>query len=300
MTSSSMPTPLVLGRHPLWGTLINHEQLRRAIKLAQHDCKAPGIQVWTGEPGVGKTVAAEQLVAECNAAADAAEPEAFRAVYLSTGGDVHHNTTRGMKRGINCIFEGVLKEELTNAEYRSISERALAEMIVEHVRLLNIRLIVLDEAGTKTQSEIRGISYITDVAIERHWCLSILLVGMDDLADKADREIATRSRTRRTTMFTPWSASELFAFLQTRDGVIGEAFARGGSDAEAVATLLCEAVDGDVRSLLTHLNELTLRLENGVPLRRAAMKVIEMRDHMRKQAVAFARGFELRKQRHPV
>lgn len=297
MSAPANQHPSILTDHPLWGPLIDHDQLRRAIKLTRLDSKLPGIQVWTGEPGVGKTVAAEQLVAECNAAADAGEPEAFRAVYLSTGGDVRHNTTRGMKRGINCVFEGVLKEELTPSEYRSISERALAEMVVEHVRLLGIRLIVLDEAGTKTQSELRGISYITDVAAEQHWCLSILLVGMDDLADKVDREIATRSRTRRTIMFESWVDSDILAYLKTRPGVIGEQFSAGNAEAEAVASMLFEAVEGDLRELSSYLNELAVRLGNGVPLRRAASNVIEMRQQLRRQAVTFARGFELRKQR---
>jgi hypothetical protein len=67
-----------------------------------------------------------------------------------------------MKRGIYTVFESVVKESLSPTDYRSCNEGELAKMIVEHCQLMGIQLIVMDEAGTKTEAEIRGIAYIID------------------------------------------------------------------------------------------------------------------------------------------
>jgi hypothetical protein len=88
MTALDTNGPKILGYDPLVGRIIEHSQLRPFLTITRLQLKTPGLQVWTGNPGLGKTIAAQQLVAECNRGADAGEQGAYRAEMFATAGDV--------------------------------------------------------------------------------------------------------------------------------------------------------------------------------------------------------------------
>ncbi|MBY0489469.1 MAG: AAA family ATPase [Gemmatimonadaceae bacterium] len=287
--------PKILRRDPILGNIIEHAQLRPYITLARMQLKTPGLQEWTGPPGLGKSIAAQQLALECNQEADANLPGAFRAVYFATAGDADHETTRGMKRGVYTVFQGVLEESLSAGEYKHMTENELAEMVVEHCRLMNIQLIVVDEAGTKTEAEMRGMAHITNLALEEHWRLSILLVGMDDLANKMDEQKSLSSRTRRVLVFQHWSTEDFQTFLETRDGIIGEIFAKPTKDTRRVIEILHGACRGEPRELDTLVCEVEIRIKNGASLRHAVETAIAFRATQVAASVAFAREYQTRK-----
>ena len=97
VASDAVPRMAVLRTAPANGPIFNHDELRTAITqvLRVHsgdpgeNNAAPGLHVWTGEPGFGKSMAAEQFEVECNDAADAGKAGAFRAKYCVAIGDVY-------------------------------------------------------------------------------------------------------------------------------------------------------------------------------------------------------------------
>ncbi len=257
--------------HASDGVILEHAQLRSAIKLAKvMHATTPGLQVWTGDAGVGKTVAAEQLALECNAAADAGKPGAYRAQYFLTGGDVDHTSQRFMKKGIYCVYECVV-DELSRGELTRRTERALATDIVEQIRLTNLQLLIIDEAGTKNSAEIRGLALIYDIARQHHWPLTLLLVGMDDLAHKVRGLPVLESRVRATRVFHEWSVNECASFLASRSEAIRERLQGGGADVQAAIRLLVAETGGRLRALHTLLAEVDGRLRA-----RASAKLLDV------------------------
>ncbi len=283
--------PEVLDDFPAIGPVINHDQLQPNLTLTLMQLAAPGLQVWTGPPGFGKSIAARYLAAKCNRDYDAGR-STFRAFYFSTGGDVNHNSTRSMKRGIATVFESVLDQELSGPEFRRASELALAEEVIEHLRLMNIQLVIMDEAGTKTEAELRGVAHITNVGIERGWPVTFLLVGMDDLAEKVHRQPAICSRVRRVIVFESWSLADFNAFLVTRGGRVGEAFAKRSTETAKSLARLHDAACGAPRVLETFTTELEARLQRGDELLSATESTIQLYALSQEASLAFAREYQ--------
>jgi len=287
---STMPSPLpVLRIYEADGAILDHRQLRDRISLAKIAHRTPGLQVWTGPAGVGKTVTAEQLAYECNADADAGKPHAYRAFYFMSGGDVDHSSQRQMKRGVYCVYEQLI-EELTTAQLRQRSELSLAMDVVEEARAQGIQLLIIDEAGTKTGAEIRGLAYLYDVARQAHWPLTILLVGMDDLAAKVTALPVLTSRVRTMCVFLPWDDAGCLAYLSSRSPVLaGEMAVDRPVQRKAFETLI-RATGRRLRELQTLVPEIEVRmgLKNAGSLLDVVTTVIGWRRDAATEAVAQA------------
>lgn len=256
-----------LRSHPITGPILDQRQLREAIALSKLSHRTPGLQMWTGDPGVGKTIAAEQLAYECNRDADAQRPGSYRAFYFVTGGDVERSMGRQMKSGIYTVYEQMLGE-LTGGELRSRSETSLAEEIVHHVRLTNTQLIIVDEAGTKSASEIRGLALISDVARRNEFPVSLLLVGMDDLAAKMSSLEVIKSRTRVTVAFQRWEEEEALSFILARSQLIADAYAGRTSGLPLMLQSILKFTQCRPREIETLLPEIDKRLaRHGDPVR---------------------------------
>jgi DNA transposition AAA+ family ATPase len=292
------PALEVLRRHALDGPVLDHPQLRRVLCLAKLAHRTPGLQVWTGPSGVGKTVTAEQLEFECNREADEEKPGAYRARYFITGGDVEASSGRQMKRGVYCAYEQMV-EELTAAELRQRTETSLATDVVEEARLMNTQLIIVDEAGTKTAAEIRGLALICDIARREGWPLSVILVGMDDLAEKATSLHVLQSRTRLTATFEPWDDQECRAYIMSREGLAAALFAAGGAGSDGLLKDLVQYTGGRLRELQTLLPEIEHRLTKGRAPDDAIEKILKWRKDAGEQALKQAKEYsERRRDRH--
>lgn len=280
----------VLRVDPVEGPVLDHPQLREAIACARLQHATPGLQVWTGPPGVGKTMAAQQLEIECNAAAGAGKEGAYRAHYFATGGEVTHGTTRQMKRGLQSAYEQLLEEELSPADLRRMTEESMARDVIEEARLRNLQLLIVDEAGTKTQAEIRGLAMLSDQGRRRNWPFTVLLVGMDDLATKVDGLPVIRSRDRRLSMFRPWSAEDILAFMFGRAPTFATRAHEGALGVGHVLRRAMEHANGSPREVETLLPELEVRLQKGRGLAEAIDTILEVRSEDREDALAFARA----------
>lgn len=285
-----------LRSHPITGPILDQPQLREAIALSKLSHRTPGLQMWTGDPGVGKTVAAEQLAYECNRDADARLKGSYRAFYFVTGGDVERSTGRQMKRGIYTVYEQMIGE-LSSGELRTRSETALAEEIVHHAKLINTQLIIIDEAGTKSASEIRGLALLSDIARQREFPLSLLLVGMDDLAAKMGSLDVLRSRTRVIVGFQSWEQEEALSFILARSSLIEEAYGRRDPGIALMLTAMLKHTQCRPREIETLLPEVDKRLARHGDALRAIEDVLGWRREASAAALAQSMMYSQRRGR---
>jgi hypothetical protein len=285
--------------HPVTGPILNQTQLRQAITLTKLAHRTPGIQMWTGDPGVGKTVAAEQLTVECNAEADQRMPGCYRAHYFMTGGDVDHGSGRQMKRGIYTAYEELV-DELSSGELRQRSEKSLAEEIVEVVRLTNTQLLVVDEAGTKTAAEIRGLALISDIARQHGFPFSVLLVGMDDLAAKMMSLAVLKSRKRLTHTFRSWDEAESLAWLLTRSASIRCHYEVKTRGIMFMIQTLFRETGYRLREIDTLVPEIEMRLAKRPDPAAVIRHILEWRQEEEEVAMAQSTAYTERRRRVPV
>jgi len=274
----------VLRTDPVDGDILNHGALRDAIKLAKLGHRSPGLQTWVGHAGVGKTVAARQLVHEINQAADGA----FRARYLMMGGDVDHASQRQMKRGIYALWAAIMDDTLAGGRLRQLQEDQLAMQIVEQVQLERIQFIVIDEAGTKNEKEIRGLTFVSDLARNTGWPLPILLVGMDDLAHKVAAIPALESRRRYIKVFEPWDKTACLAFMVNRSAAIAARVAANDGELPAALNLIMKDTSGRLREVESLLVEIDARLKPAASVLDVVQLVLDWRAQSERAAIALA------------
>jgi hypothetical protein len=266
----------VLRTDPVYGEILDHGHLRGPIKLAKLTHQAPGVQVWVGHAGVGKTITARQLVHELNAAF-AAKSGTYRAFYTMMGGDVDHASQRQMKRGIYALWCAVMNDTLSGGELRQRQERDLAMEIVDQLRLDRVQVLVVDEAGTKNEKEIRGLSLVCDLAGEMEWPLTLLLVGMDDLAHKVDSIPALVSRRRYVHVFTPWDAAACLTFMTHRSPAFKARVAAGDAEVPGALHAIMKLAGGRLREIESLLPELDVRLKPQASLKEVVAMIIDWR-----------------------
>ncbi len=284
--------------HPVTGPILDHHQLRQAIKITRLSHRTPGLQMWTGAPGVGKTVAAEQLALECNQEADEGVEGAYRAHYFHTGGDVDRTSGRQMKRGIYTAYEQLV-DELSSGELRQRSETSLATEIVEHVRLTNTQLLIIDEAGTKTAPEIRGLALISDIAREKCFPFSILLVGMDDLAAKMTSLPVLTSRTRSMQTFRSWAQKDALAYIMSRAPILAGLYAEKCPGTNTLLQIVLRETKCAPRDIETLLPEIEKRLSKRPNPKKVIEAILWWRNESRERALGQAAEYQSRR-RQPL
>ena len=155
-----------------------------------------------------------------------------------------------MKRGISMLHEEVV-EPLTPSEERRLGERAMSNIVAQHVQLENIQLIIVDEAGTKTPAEIRGFADVYDTALRLGHPLSILLVGMDDLAHKTSGLGVIKSRVRSRWLFKQWDDLDYGVYVASRCRLLRALRAQNIGAFEKLMPVLREYTKSDLRATLS-------------------------------------------------
>ena len=176
---------------------------------------AGGLACWTGPSRMGKTTTAEHLADEVNDAYTPTNPNAFRARRFQVSGDAStaQRQTRLPKRGIRALYEGIVGI-MDERVYRDRMPEALAALTVDALIQRRIQLVMVDEAGTLSVSEIRGMAAVYDEAIARGFPLMLTFIGMDDIGNKLSALPQVKERVQAWCAFEPYAREEVRAFLR--------------------------------------------------------------------------------------
>jgi hypothetical protein len=178
--------------------------------LAVHVLSA--LVVWYGRSRLGKTTTALLMVDKLAAIYDPNNPDAFRAVHYEVGGVEAHSGNE-VKRGIKSLYNAALSTRLDDAVYVRDPPESLAARLVHGLRLRNIQMIFVDEAGLLSLNAIRGMVLVRDVAENMGWPLTIIFIGMDDLPVKMTKLPQIENRVHEWCFFEEYDLDSTWGML---------------------------------------------------------------------------------------
>lgn len=190
--------------------IVETAQMRRMIARTLGIHLISSLVVWVGRSRLGKTTTANVLNEKLNADFSSDNPDAFRSVYYQVGEIVNGNL---QKKGIRSLYHACVGQ-LEEAVYRQSPAEDLARMMVEALRVKNIQIVFIDEAGNLPLDAIRGMVLVRDTAVAMDWTLSLVFIGMDDLPLKLVRLPQINNRIHEWCYFKPYSLDETLFLLQ--------------------------------------------------------------------------------------
>ncbi len=213
-----------------------------------HMQSAPSsLMVWSGPPGHGKTIASEQFKERLVALRPAhTTPVAM----MNWGGALHGTGTRQMHRGLSTVYKRFV-EDASPRFLGRLSEQCLAEDIATAFHDSGTILLIIDEAGTMSADEMRGVGMIVDAAAQLAYRIHILMISMDNITPKLTAHRVIESRTTLDCDFGAWASSDMVRLLQTCGHALATALAREPESAAALGEDLVRDSRGDLRLVLT-------------------------------------------------
>jgi hypothetical protein len=169
-----------------------------------------GLVVWTGPSRVGKTTTARYMRDLLNA--QASGPQGFTAVHFEVGG-VGRWSGNEQKKALRSVHHATLGRVDEGRYNRALPEEAAGE-IVTGLEQRNIQMIFVDEAGCLSVNALRAFALLCDTARNMDFSLTIVLVGMDDLAAKLRSVEQVYNRVIEWCYFEPYTIDETWAFLR--------------------------------------------------------------------------------------
>ncbi len=118
-----------------------------------------------------------------------------------------------MKRGIKSLYNAALNTRLDESVYVRNPPEHLAGLLVHGLRVRNISMIFVDEAGCLSVDAIRGMVLVRDIAENTGWPLTIIFVGMDDLPVKMTRLPQIENRIHEWCFFKEYDFDGTWAML---------------------------------------------------------------------------------------
>lgn len=219
------------------------------------------LMIWSGLPGMGKTCASQQLAAYlCK------ERGGLQTTVRSMrwGGALRGRSARGMHRGLTTVYRKFVAKE-SDAFLKKLPEEQLAEDIVESFRRTDTVMLCIDEAGTMSADEMRGVGMVVDAAIDANYRMHVLLISMDDITPKLKEHQVLESRATLDRDFSPWAAPDVLQLVSLCGAPLATALAGNRATGLALADQLLEATGGDLRTITV----LAQRMSEGLATPRA-------------------------------
>jgi hypothetical protein len=139
------------------------------------------------------------------------DSDSFRAIHYEAGGTSSGNE---VKKGIRSLYQGAKLGQMDEGFYRTNPPEAIAEQLVYGLRRKRIQLVVVDEAGCLALDSIRGMVLARDIAESQGYTLTLVFVGMDDLAQKMNILPQIRFRVNEWCNFSQYTLDEVWALLK--------------------------------------------------------------------------------------
>jgi len=218
-----------------------------SLTLAHMRTMPSSLMVWSGPPGRGKTTASEQF----RDALVALRPADSTPVWMMNwGGALNGKGTRQMHRGLTTVYKRFVEDESLRYLARS-TEQTLAEDIVTAFRDNGTVLLVIDEAGTMSADEMRGVGMVIDEAAKKHLRMHILMISMDNITDKMKTHRVIDSRTTLDLDFGAWQPVDVIQLMHSCGTALSTAISSSGTAAEALGSTVAEQSAGDLRLVTT-------------------------------------------------
>jgi hypothetical protein len=226
--------------------------------------------VMSGPPGGGKSTCAAYIVDLINnhglLGADV-RADTWEVAGAKNSRRVPDSSRGGIKQ-IYVRLNGPVPSTLFQRE----TEHSICRKLVAVLRQRGLQLLLLDEAGTLAPEELRGLAMILNVAREEGWPLSMVLIGMDDIAQTMEKLPQIESRVAEWIWFQPLTAEDwdgIFSVMVPSMGGARHAairrwtYKRLSGDARQLHALMSNVVDG-ARALDIPLKALTLDQFQGI------------------------------------
>lgn len=258
-------------------------QLNRALAVANRLAN-PGITVWAGSPGLGKTATAGIL---CRTLTERGGP---RAAYIDVAPpDSASRSEVAALRAILSAAIGPIPERMV----RSRSATGLAEFLLTTMRASAARILIIDEAGRLRRSGLEAIGILVDQARAAVEPFHVVLVGMRNLPGLLRANERVASRVVAWEQFDPLSANAFGQVLQHSYPQLS-ARVKDKSAYDDLVESLHAATGGSLREAFTAVTELLAMDEMG-KLRINAENLMAMVMIHRKSRDSFLGGVEARK-----
>jgi hypothetical protein len=166
--------------------------------------------VWSGPPRNGKTQTARWLSRTAEALVNS-DPDGFRIKHYEVG-----EIAKGMaasRRGVQSLYNAAIGR-LSEQAFRFWPLEELARQLVHGLEAQNIQMIMVDEAGLLPVDAIRGMITVLDTAELMDWPLTLVFIGMDDLATTVEENAQVRHRIHEWCYFEPYSLDETAELLR--------------------------------------------------------------------------------------
>lgn len=145
-----------------------------------------GFLVWYGAAGAGKTTCGEWIGKRINTAFDAGNPLAFRALMYEAGKSSGHNAG---KRALRTLYKKITGYQMYQRTYQFNDIEVVAEEVLHAIKRKRIGVLLIDEAGLMPLDAISAFTLLLDMAKSQNYHLTIVLIGMDDLPLKMDKNL---------------------------------------------------------------------------------------------------------------
>jgi hypothetical protein len=195
-------------KHKIYVTNFMKEVLNRTYAVHAGDA----IVIYAGEAGVGKTSTARKICESLERKFDSGNPNAFRGIHFQFG-RISRGQGNEAKRAIRSVYDAV-GLNLPEGEYNTMSVQRLCSTLIEYLRLNRIQMIFADEAGLLSLEAVGGLITLLDIADDLQWLLTIILVGMDDLALKLKSRQQTFRRSCEWIYFTRYDLEDTIKLLR--------------------------------------------------------------------------------------
>jgi hypothetical protein len=171
-----------------------------------------------------------------------------------------------MHRGLTTVYRKFVAQE-TDAFLKKLTEERLAEDIVEAFRRMDTVLLCIDEAGTMSADEMRGVGMIIDAAIDTQLRLHVLLISMDDITPKLKEHLVLESRGTLDCDFAPWSAKDVLRLLSVCGAPLAQALAATRDTGLTLAEQLLDEAGGDLRTITVLAQRMSAALAKPIATR---------------------------------
>lgn len=142
-----------------------------------------GLVVWYGQAGAGKTTAAQWVRDRINSAFKPEIEYAFKSVFYEVG-KVKTGSGNEAKQALRSLYRAVTGMLLDEGVYGRNTVDEIADLIIHAAKRYRIQLVFVDEAGLLSVDAISALILAANKAKHLDWLLNIVLIGMDDLAEK--------------------------------------------------------------------------------------------------------------------
>lgn len=237
--------------------------------------------VFTGMSGVGKTTASSYLANEMNEHARNEVPDAFGAkLYVAT--DLLRSRGDILQRRVLAEFAQQVLDIQKSGDIRTLDVPALMNEIVAALRMNNVQMVFIDEAGHIPPAGLDHLATLLNFAATREQHpLTLVLVGMHDLPANIRTLPQVQRRVTEFVYFQPYDRETALNVLREVHPYFAAVDVTTSEGRELMEFLLRPEVSGGLIGHMIPLVERTIEMHKtwGIDFGLKALRVAHLLKH---------------------